>query len=420
MDALQAEPRWPAASTAAANAILAHDTLDRHIQSVLGKTDGDFRTNARDQQRNLAATQRLDALDTSFAQFIEKALKRVREASEEVGKAGLEAGNRKAASIAALGALGNEEGIFPAWRKQTSRLPRRWKPARGGNRAASARRKWAVSQAASTRDGNQDRCPRTGETVQKGAFSLLADLDKFLKQYSTYNKPVMTTGAIGADGTLMNKTPQQAMRAAQDSLAARQEADASALGANLAFARASEGIPQAAAKMTKAMESWRGMDDAAGKLDTGKAEEAISALGTLVDGAVSEIARIKALAAGEQKVLERNAQDATRESTTANQSKGGFAGYFSSGGDTRGTDTMLARVDPHEFIMNAQASASFKSQLTAMNQGHDPNSAGRGNHTNVGDIHVHVQGGSTSQATIQEIAAGLNRGIRQGTIRLGR
>ena len=55
---------------------------------------------------------------------------------------------------------------------------------------------------------------------------------------------------------------------------------------------------------------------------------------------------------------------------------------------------MLARVDPHEFIMNAQASARFKSQLTAMNQGHDPGSGRGGNHTNVGDIHVNVHGGA--------------------------
>lgn len=54
-----------------------------------------------------------------------------------------------------------------------------------------------------------------------------------------------------------------------------------------------------------------------------------------------------------------------------------------------------------------------------MNQGHDPGSRGD-NHTNVGDIHVNVHGGGTSQATINEIAAGLQRGIRQGTIRLGR
>ena len=86
--------------------------------------------------------------------------------------------------------------------------------------------------------------------------------------------------------------------------------------------------------------------------------------------------KLKADTAESNAIVNDQTNAKVNQELKANDSKGGFAGYFASGGDTRGTDTMLARVDPHEFIMNAQASARFKSQLTAMNQGHDPGSRG--------------------------------------------
>jgi TP901 family phage tail tape measure protein len=100
------------------------------------------------------------------------------------------------------------------------------------------------------------------------------------------------------------------------------------------------------------------------------------------------------------------------------KSAGGFAGYFSGGGISRGIDTMLARVNPNEFIMNPQSSMRFKSQLAAMNMGWGGNPQGQGPTTNVGDIHVNVQGGQSSMQTINEIGAGLRRAIRRGVIQL--
>ena len=100
---------------------------------------------------------------------------------------------------------------------------------------------------------------------------------------------------------------------------------------------------------------------------------------------------------------------------------GGTVGYFGDGGSVtdgyaRGIDRYSIEAAKDEFIVNPQASRRFKSQLTAINNGVDPGSGGSRGDTNVGDIHVHVQGGETSQQTIREIAAGIKREIRRGTI----
>ena len=63
---------------------------------------------------------------------------------------------------------------------------------------------------------------------------------------------------------------------------------------------------------------------------------------------------------------------------------------------------------------------NFSTSLSAMNSGFGntgpvPSNTGA---VNVGDINVTVNGGNTSKQTVQEIAAGINRGIRSGAIKL--
>ena len=240
-----------------------------------------------------------------------------------------------------------------------------------------------------------------------------------MKRFSTFNQPVMTSGRRDQNGELIDKTPQQAVRSTREALAYQEQANTKALVANMAYAEASKAAPAAFDKINQAMIEWKSLDGVAGGVSADRVHSAISTMSEEIDSFMAIFKKLKADTAESNAIVNDQTNAKVNQELKANDSKGGFAGYFASGGDTRGTDTMLARVDPHEFIMNAQASARFKSQLTAMNQGHDPGSRG-GDHTNVGDIHVNVHGGGTSQATINEIAAGLQRGIRQGTIRLGR
>lgn len=91
--------------------------------------------------------------------------------------------------------------------------------------------------------------------------------------------------------------------------------------------------------------------------------------------------------------------------------------YFATGG--RGTDRIPAMLSRGEFVVNAKSARQFFPQLQAMNAGHAPVYREQGGSvTNVGDINVSVQGGDTAQQTIREIASGLRRELRRGTIRL--
>jgi len=91
--------------------------------------------------------------------------------------------------------------------------------------------------------------------------------------------------------------------------------------------------------------------------------------------------------------------------------------YFATGG--RGTDQIPAMLSRGEFVMNAKSARQFFPQLQAMNAGVRPTYRDQGGPvTNVGDINVSVNGGETSQKTIREIATGLRRELRRGTIKL--
>lgn len=97
--------------------------------------------------------------------------------------------------------------------------------------------------------------------------------------------------------------------------------------------------------------------------------------------------------------------------------------YFASGGYVgfvpRGSDQIPAMLGRDEFVMTGAATRQFKPLLEAMNQGTMPRYMAQGGPvTNVGDITVNVSGGQTDEHSLRNIAQGLRRGIRRGTISL--
>jgi TP901 family phage tail tape measure protein len=93
------------------------------------------------------------------------------------------------------------------------------------------------------------------------------------------------------------------------------------------------------------------------------------------------------------------------------QASGGPIGF------PRGTDTVPAWLTPGEYVMDAGNTRRFYSQLVSMSKGIQPRYYASGGVV-VGDIHVNVQGGDTSEVTIREIGRGLRRELRRGTISL--
>jgi TP901 family phage tail tape measure protein len=85
---------------------------------------------------------------------------------------------------------------------------------------------------------------------------------------------------------------------------------------------------------------------------------------------------------------------------------------------SRGTDSILALLSPGEYVMNANASRKYYSQLVAMNSS-IPGFASGGPVTNVnGDFNISLQSSGNSSADVQEIGRLLRREIRRGTVSL--
>jgi TP901 family phage tail tape measure protein len=99
--------------------------------------------------------------------------------------------------------------------------------------------------------------------------------------------------------------------------------------------------------------------------------------------------------------------------------RGGRVGRYLAAGGPVGTDVVPAWLTRGEFVMNAQASRRFASQLVAMNAGVQPNFRSEGGSvTNIGDINVTVSGGATGRQTARSIARELRRELRRGTTTL--
>jgi len=96
------------------------------------------------------------------------------------------------------------------------------------------------------------------------------------------------------------------------------------------------------------------------------------------------------------------------------------AGGFAAGGfASRGIDTIPAMLSPGEFVISADSSRKFFSQLQAINAGQTPIFRSDGGGTTIGDItnNITVQGGATGKQTARTIATELQRELRRGTIR---
>jgi len=114
---------------------------------------------------------------------------------------------------------------------------------------------------------------------------------------------------------------------------------------------------------------------------------------------------------------------------TLTSAKGGLVQKLSAGGMVQvarhlsqggflpqGTDTVPAMLSPGEFVVNARSARRFFSQLVAINAGVRPVYRQEGGPvTNVGDIHVNVQGGQSARQSARTIAAGVRRELRRGT-----
>lgn len=84
--------------------------------------------------------------------------------------------------------------------------------------------------------------------------------------------------------------------------------------------------------------------------------------------------------------------------------------FFAFGG--RGLDTIPAYIRPGEFIIQPGPARKFHSQLAAINAGQNPKFFNGGGNTTVGDINVTVNGGDSSEATVNAIGQGIRREIR--------
>ncbi len=103
----------------------------------------------------------------------------------------------------------------------------------------------------------------------------------------------------------------------------------------------------------------------------------------------------------------------TASGEVQHKAKGGFI--------PRGTDTVPAMLTPGEFVINARSTRRFYSELVSMNAGRQPiYRAQGGSVTNqtIGDIHVSVRGGATSEKTVREIGPALRRELRRNTLKL--
>lgn len=93
--------------------------------------------------------------------------------------------------------------------------------------------------------------------------------------------------------------------------------------------------------------------------------------------------------------------------------------HFSNGGLARGLDRIPAMLSPGETIINARSSRKFFSQLQALNAGQQPvYRQDGGTVTNIGDIHVNVQGTGVPARDARSIARELRRELRRGSSRL--
>ena len=121
--------------------------------------------------------------------------------------------------------------------------------------------------------------------------------------------------------------------------------------------------------------------------------------------------------------LERAAVAAQKGATSGQvqaHAKGGIVRHFADGGFApRGTDTIPAMLSPGEFVVNADATKQFYSQLVSINSGRQPIYRAAGGPTNnvtfTGDINIaeNNSGRDTARGLMDQIRRQLRRGTGQ-------
>ncbi len=189
-------------------------------------------------------------------------------------------------------------------------------------------------------------------------------------------------------------------------------------------------LPEAEAAKVQAQWDKIGnkIDKTKGK--TGAVKEGMRAVGPAAavgaGGAIAAGSRIIAsLEAQTRAAIKRNAAMAGAgggKGKTQSDQSSQFGGviYRALGGLTsRGTDTQLVAATPGEFIVNADSSRKFFSQLVAMNAGVPPQFRESGGPvTNVGDVNITVNETVSARATARETMAAFRREMRKRTSRL--
>jgi len=136
---------------------------------------------------------------------------------------------------------------------------------------------------------------------------------------------------------------------------------------------------------------------------------------TIIPAIQSAISAMQSLKQAADAALASAAAASSAQSATGAR----YGHYFADGGSSRGLDTINAKLSKGEFVVNAGATRQFYSELVALNAGQKPAFREQGGQvTNVGDINVSVNGQETSRQTIREIASGLRRELKRGTIKL--
>ncbi len=175
-----------------------------------------------------------------------------------------------------------------------------------------------------------------------------------------------------------------------------------AVGAQEEAVRASlQGVEQNAAAAAQKAAEVKAPPDAQSSVDA-------------VAGSMSQLAANTAQAVGQMYALAAAA--ASIQTPGEFSAFGGRAGRYLASGGPVGTDQINTWLSKDEFIVNAASARKFAPQLVAMNAGVQPSYRSHGGSvTNIGDINVTVNGGSSGEQTARAIASQLRRELRRRT-----
>jgi hypothetical protein len=152
------------------------------------------------------------------------------------------------------------------------------------------------------------------------------------------------------------------------------------------------------------------------QIAVGNVATATDGVKTAWDGVIGKIKQAAAAAVNAIAQISAATAAASAGKASAGNYRGGMQ-YLAMGG--QGQDTIPAMLSPGEFVINADSSKKFFSELNAINSGGQPVYREQGGSiTNVGDVNVTVNGGDSSQQTVREIGHALRRELRRGTIKL--